>query len=184
MDGATALYMDEVTRIVFTPLGGELEENSDYAVVVTNDIRSIYGIQGCAPCQGDPLCHLTYDYVSYFSTGGFLSYTVPGDGDIGVHLDSVVEVRFSSGVYADSITQDTLFLRDDAGRSVACSLSYDPSTCSAYLIPAEPLQADTRYICSARTGIVSADSRRVSLRSDYSFSFVTASGFVLGFEVT
>lgn len=173
--------LGEVQRIVFTPFSrtteDPLEENSTYAIVVENNIQGIYGASPREPFS------LTYDYTSFFSTGGFIESTDPEDNETDISPYSNIQVYFGTSIYADSLNSNTVLLRDNASEDVAYDATYLPTLECLVITPEHALLSDMRYYCTLTTGIVGDANRRFHMSKDYTFSFLVQQGHAIDMEI-
>ena len=101
----------------------------------------------------------------------------PTNGQAGVSRNTGVTVTFSEAMNASSISTNTMLLRDQLNNAVSATMSYNPSTFAALLMPNSPLGSLETYTVTVKgsaEGVTDLSSN--SLASDFVWYFTTADG--------
>ena len=121
-----------------------------------------------AGCQG-PSASVFVDHLAIVNIN-------PSHGAVGIGYDSDVNVTFSQTVRAETINAQTICITqgDPASASAPCAspvlatVTYDPTTLTARLVPVQSLLPDQKYELHLLTGIASdAGSLPVEVQASF-----------------
>ncbi len=99
----------------------------------------------------------------------------PASGATNVSVNTAINVTFNEGLQSSTVTTSNLLLRLN-GNTVTSTVSYNPNTFVATLVPSNTLNGSTSYSVTVRggsTGIKNASG--IALASDSTWSFSTGS---------
>jgi len=81
----------------------------------------------------------------------------PSGGATGVALDAMVSATFTQPLKANSITEGSVYLLDEAEEKVIADLTYLPDSQAVLLDPTEPLSLASNYVLVLGQGLSSSD---------------------------
>ena len=116
---------------------------------ISYSLRGVKGIQYAfvAAPAGDYEVTFVPDNIPPNVTG-----TLPASGALGVSQGASVSVTFSEAMDASTINTNTITLNDPLGDPVSATISYNPFTLTALLIPNQPLAYSTTYTVEVKGG--------------------------------
>jgi hypothetical protein len=98
----------------------------------------------------------------------------PAAGGSNVATNAAVIVTFSETLSAQTVTANTVFLRDASNATVSASLSYDAASKTVTLTPSGSLVASTTYTIVVKGGSTGIkDAAGNALAADVTASFTT-----------
>lgn len=162
-------------KAVLTP-SIPLVDGTTYHAVLTTGIRDLDGVplsenfiwsfttgtsDGVGPNPPPPVLDLSPPVI--------LS-TAPGDGEIGVAVNSAIQAVFNEEVDEQNLSSNFV-LHGPGGGEIASSIRYDSGARSATLTPSTTLQPETTYQAIVRRGV--SDLGGNALAADVRWSFTT-----------
>ena len=144
------------TTATFTP-SADLRPNTDYTVIITNAVRSDYGI---------PLAQAAAWIFTTAPTVPFVTATSPAAGSSGVPLNAVITAAFSEPMDPLSITPSAFTVSGLTG-----TVTYNVPGRTATFAPAGLLASGTAYTATVTTAALS--SLGVPMNADHVWSFTT-----------
>jgi hypothetical protein len=152
---------------------------SGYSVstVTSNGVSIGYYLRGVNGMQYAFFNALTGNYAVTFQTDSIppsVTSILPANSATGVSQTAKVIVTFSEALNPSTISTNTISLRDPTNGLVPATVSYNPSTFTAILIPNAPLALATNYTVTVKGGAGKvADVAGNPLASDFTSSFAT-----------
>ena len=170
---AAVSYNAATNTATLTPTA-VLANSTDYTVTVLGSTGGVTDAAGNS---------LAEDYEWVFTTAAPIVDTtsptvtsvLPSAGATGVGTGTVVTVAFNEEMAAATINGGSFEMQDAEGLVVAASVTYDPETRTATLLPDVPLESESVYTALVRGGAGGVtDLAGNFLQQNYIWSFTTA----------
>ena len=157
---ATVSY-DTATRTASLQPSSRLSPSTAYTATLTT---------GIAATDGIPMgSQVTWSFTT--GTNVAVYSTFPADGASGLSTQTSVRAVFTRAVDAATVTSDAIRLVTSGGLTIGGTVTYDPNTLTATLVPASALAAGATFTATAGTGVRGADGAPTDTRT---WSFTTS----------
>lgn len=152
---------------VLTP-AENLQNNTTYTATIAVDKAQVVEDTAANPMQ--QAVQWTFTTSSPDNEAPRVETRSPGNGEMNLDLQAIVQIRFSESINPLTITSDSIFLHCNGGR-IQCALSYDNQLHMVTLSPAGDLPAGSTCQVEVTTDV--ADLSGNTLESNDTWAFVT-----------
>lgn len=157
---ATVSY-DAATRTASLQPTSRLSPSTAYTATLTTGIEATDGLPMAA--------QVTWSFTTGTNVAVFSTF--PAENATGLSTQTSVRAVFTRALDASTVTSDAIRLLTSGGLTIGGTVTYDPNTLTATLVPSSTLAAGATFTVTAGTGVRGADGAPTDTRS---WSFTTS----------
>ncbi len=136
-----------------------LDKDATYRVYVTSALLDAdrYGVE--------PYDFVFTTYYNDYNDSGYITNRNPSPNQTGVYRNTDISFRFTRAVTSSTVTSGNIYLRQENGGYVNCSLDYNTSSRTVTLQPYNSLSDNTYYTVYVTSGVKDSDGYSIGAAS-------------------